>query len=599
MALTRLPKSGIADGSVDSAKIENNTITNTDISPSAAISTTKLSSPGSGSVYLKGDGTYGAICTAVLSSDIQKNAFNISLLGFKMAVNDGLTVFNLVDGVVDEFNDESGTDESEGSNDIYVAACDYYHNVNITPSPLSAGFSVDSVTSPTTSTAGTNPAQNLGTFGSFTVPCGMTSANVFTWGAGGGGGSRDTNYSGAGSGGFASGTLAVTAGQSFKVVVGEGGHGQNFPCSPITPQAPTLSLPLGSGGIGGPSPSNFSSGSSGGGMSGLFHPDVPIATSRPQGSPGTPYAPQVFIVGGGGGGSGFNGGGEGAAVSGSGGGLQGLSWGGAAQTSSVDRSGGGGDQEQGGQGGASATSGGFLFAGGATNDANTGAGGAGYYGGGGGCYSGGPLHCEADDRGGGGGSSYYGHPQITCGATTAGQGGNACGSGGAANPNFPSLTPYAETSPYPGAKVGGGMPLSLACNPLGYGVYGVGALGGNGYVLITGTYCAPAPGGSTTLVSTAFTSTSVPTTARIVVFEENVDTPTLNTDIIASISRDGGTTYTNATLSDSGYVTGSSGQRILTGQATISGQPSGQSMRWKLALANNTVRIHGVSLQWS
>ena len=81
--------------------------------------------------------------------------------------------------------------------------------------------------------------------------------------------------------------------------------------------------------------------------------------------------------------------------------------------------------------------------------------------------------------------------------------------------------------------------------------------------------------------------------------EENVETPTLNTDIIASISRDGGSTFTTATLSDSGYVTGSSGQRILTGQATISGQPSGQSMRWKLALANNTVKIHGVSLQWS
>jgi len=531
-------------------------------------------------------------------TDVDRNAFNISLLGFKMAVNDGLTVFNLVDGVVDEFNDESGTDESEGSNDTYIAACDYYHNVTISPGPLSAGFSVDSVTSPTFSTAGTNPGQNLGTFGSFTVPCGMTSANVFAWGAGGGGGSRGTSYSGAGSGGFVSGTLAVTAGQSFKVVVGEGGHGQNFPSSPITPLTPAASLPLGSGGVGGPSPAT-NSGASGGGMSGLFHPDVPIATSQPQGSPGTPYAPQVFIVGGGGGGSGFNGGAEPAAVSGSGGGLQGLSWGGAAQTGSVDRSGGGGSQIAGGQGGASATSGGFLFAGGATNDANVGAGGGGYYGGGGGCYASGPLHCEADDRGGGGGSSYYGHPQITCGATTAGQGGNACGSGGAANPNFPSLTPYAETSPYPGAKVGGGMPLSPACNPLGYGVYGVGALGGNGYVLITGTYCAPAPGGSTTLVSTAFSAASVPTTARIVVFEENVDTPTLNTDIIASVSRDGGTTYTNTTLADSGYVTGTSGQRILTGQATISGQPSGQSMRWKLALANNTVRIHGVSLQWS
>ena len=104
---------------------------------------------------------------------------------------------------------------------------------------------------------------------------------------------------------------------------------------------------------------------------------------------------------------------------------------------------------------------------------------------------------------------------------------------------------------------------------------------------------------STTIVSEAFASGSVATSARIVVFEENVGTPTLNTDIIASVSRNGGSNFTTATLADSGYVTGSSGQRILTGQADISGQPSGQSMRWKLALANNKVKIHGVSLQWS
>ena len=115
-------------------------------------------------------------------------------------------------------------------------------------------------------------------------------------------------------------------------------------------------------------------------------------------------------------------------------------------------------------------------------------------------------------------------------------------------------------------------------------------------MLITGS---GQPTTSTTIVSTAFAATSVPTKSRIVVFEEDIASPTLNTDIIASISRDGGSNFTTATLADSGYVTGSSGQRILTGQATISGQPSGQSMRWKLALANNAVKIHGVSLSWA
>ena len=59
------------------------------------------------------------------------DASDIALLGFKMAVNEGLTVFNLVDGVVDEFHDESGNDESESSNDRYNCSSDYYINSTI------------------------------------------------------------------------------------------------------------------------------------------------------------------------------------------------------------------------------------------------------------------------------------------------------------------------------------------------------------------------------------------------------------------------------------------------------------------------------------
>jgi hypothetical protein len=73
----------------------------------------------------------------------------------------------------------------------------------------------------------------------------------------------------------------------------------------------------------------------------------------------------------------------------------------------------------------------------------------------------------------------------------------------------------------------------------------------------------------------------------------------LNTDLIASVSRDGGSNFSTVTLTDEGYVTGSSGQRILSGTVDISGQPSGTSMRWKLALANNSSKIHGVSLAWN
>src|SRR5210317_380529 len=126
------------------------------------------------------------ITDANIDSDKQdNNAFNISLLGFKMAVNEGLTVFNLVDGVVDEFNDESGTDEAEGSNDLYCASSDFYQNAT-SPVPYSAGFTINSVTEPDTSSAGTNPTYGSGTLGTFTVPTALTAATIFAWGAGGG-----------------------------------------------------------------------------------------------------------------------------------------------------------------------------------------------------------------------------------------------------------------------------------------------------------------------------------------------------------------------------------------------------------------------------
>jgi len=171
------------------------------------------------------------VASAADIAPVDSNAFNISLLGFKMAVNEGLTVFNLVDGVVDEFNDESGTDEAEGSNDLYNATDDYYINScqpdgqPVAPVSISAGFTTTSVTEPDTSTGGLNPDHGCGSYGSFTVPCNVTSLSAFMWGAGGGSpacGSIISTGSGGG-GGYVTGTIAVTSGQVLDVVVGEGG----------------------------------------------------------------------------------------------------------------------------------------------------------------------------------------------------------------------------------------------------------------------------------------------------------------------------------------------------------------------------------------
>ena len=524
----------LAADSVESSEINDGTVTADDLASTLDLSSKTVTLP---------------------NTALNTQFFNISLLGFKMAVNESLTVFNLVDGVVDEFHDESGTDEAEGSNDNYCASSDFYDNVNSVS--VSAGFAITSVTEADTSTAGTNPAQNSGTAGTFTVPTGLTSLAAKVWGSGGGSGTC-SNTAGGGGGGFSSGTLAVTPGQAFTVSVGEGGE-----------EGPGKQGWNG-GGIG-----KEGSGS-GGGFSGLISPGTPINSSvASMASQPTNIA---FIIAGSGGGADDEGTTTTGYPGGAGGGLTGQqgahpqndspTYSTEATITPDGPSGGGGDQEQGGQGGPGdhgndGSSGAFLSGGASTPNGAGGGGGSGYYGGGGAGNSG------SNEGSGGGGSSYYGHPQITSGATEAG---DQREGGGTADPAYVASTNEGTNNHTPGAT------------------------GEDGYVLLTGSACLAQ---TTFIASNAFAANSVPTTSRIVVFEEDIESPTLNTDVVASISRDGGSTFTTATLADSGYVTGSSGQRILTGQVSVAGQPSGQSMRWKLTLQNKKVKIHGVSLAWA
>ena len=536
---------------------------------------------------------------------------NVGLLGFKMAVNDSLTVFNLVDGVVDEFHDESGTDEGEGSNDTYCSSNDNYINTVTTPAAISAGFTTTTVTEADTSTAGTNPYGNgywrsgpipsnqapcgtkrrgsAATFGQFTVPTGMTSANIQVWGAAGGSTNRPCNSGGGG--GYAEGALAVTASQVLYVSAGEGGYSGYATPSPG---------PDGIGSNGGGYISFFGggeggggTGSGGGGLAGVLS----------VGDDALDSAPEAYIVAGAGGGAGYGGGGQSplpaiGGTAGAGGGLIGESGsGGGTQNSENGYAGGGGSQTAGGVGGdlnnpnisnapqadargwnAPSNTGapyqnrpGGLFFGG-EGHSHSGGGGGGYYGGGGGGFGGTGSPVTIVDAGGGGGSSYHGHPQITSGSTEDGESVNG---GGTTQPNYVSGTNEGFTAPH---------------SPL--------VPGEDGFVLITGTATTTTTS-STTIVSNAFTAGSAPSTSRIVVFQETVGSHSLNTDLVASVSRDGGSNFTTITLVDEGYITGASGQRILSGVATISGQPSGTSMRWKLALANNQSKIHGVSLSWA
>jgi hypothetical protein len=106
------------------------------------------------------------------------------------------------------------------------------------------------------------------------------------------------------------------------------------------------------------------------------------------------------------------------------------------------------------------------------------------------------------------------------------------------------------------------------------------------------------PGVNMVIVSNNFTAEAEPTIARLVIFNEDVDAVTINTDLKVYASRDGGSTYTQIILGDLGDY--ESGKRILAGQIDIAGQPSGTSMKWKYETLNEKKqKYHGVSLSWS
>ena len=605
MEKTKLTTDSFKDTGVETDSIGNTSVTEGKIKGDA-VTTGKINDGVVSASDLSSTLDLSSKTISLAESSFNTPHYNIALLGFKMAVTENLTVFNLVDGVVDEFHDESGADEGEGSNDVYCASSDFY--TNLVPAPISAGFGTTSITEPQTSTVGTNPYGNgyfrsgpipsnqapcgskrrgsAATFGVFTVPSGMTSANIQVWGAGGG--TTHRPCSSGGGGGYAEGTLAVTATQALYVSAGEGGYSGYATPSPG---------PDGIGSNGGGYISFFGggeggggTGAGGGGLAGVLSvADDALDT-----------APEAFIIAGAGGGGGYGGGGQSplpaiGSTAGAGGGLIGQAGAGAGtQNSENIYAGGGGSQTAGGVGGdlnnpnisnapqadargwnAPSNTGapyqnrpGGLFFGG-EGHSHSGGGGGGYYGGGGGGFGGTGSPVTIVDAGGGGGSSYVGHPQITSGSTEAGS--NVEG-GGTTQPNY-----VADTNETVSAPNGPIAPAE------------------DGFVLITGTSQNT---GSSTIVSNAFTASSAPTTSRIVVFHEVVGSHSLNTDLVAAVSRNGGSNFSNVTLVDEGYVVGSSGQRILAGLVDISGQPSGTSMRWKLSLANNQSKVHGVSLSW-
>jgi len=115
----------------------------------------------------------------------------------------------------------------------------------------------------------------------------------------------------------------------------------------------------------------------------------------------------------------------------------------------------------------------------------------------------------------------------------------------------------------------------------------------------TEEYVAIGETNNMTLISESSTAQAVPESARIVLLEEDVDSITLNTDIKAYVSRDGGSTWAQATLTDIGNYDAT--KQILAGNVdlTASGIGSGTSLEYKIETLNNKdAKFHGVGLSW-
>jgi hypothetical protein len=100
-----------------------------------------------------------------------------------------------------------------------------------------------------------------------------------------------------------------------------------------------------------------------------------------------------------------------------------------------------------------------------------------------------------------------------------------------------------------------------------------------------------------TLVPNATTALAVPTDANIVIWQQDVTAITLNTDLKAYASRNGGSTYGQITLAEVANLTTG---RVLTGTVDISAQSSATDMKYKIETLNaKEQKIHAVALQWS
>ena len=237
----------------------------------------------------------------------------------------------------------------------------------------------------------------------------------------------------------------------------------------------------------------------------------------------------------------------------------------------------------------SGTSGQGYNGGGGAESSNQGTGG-----GGGGAGSAGTSGTSSFSNGGGNGGAGL-SVSITGSAVTyaGGGGGGTGGTGGAGGGGNAGSTGGSGTN-----GLGGGGGATQGTTNDGSRTSGA---GGSGVVILrrqTNVFT----NGDLTLQSTSKTASSVPSQSDFIMLMENgAGTATLNTDVKAFISRDGGSTFTQGTLVEEG--TYETNKKILAfHDLDISSQPSGTNLVYKITTHNQSVsketRIHAASIGW-
>ena len=178
----------------------------------------------SSSTYLAGDQTYKAL------SEYDDNVLqsNVAMLGFKVATNGSLAKYNLVDQIVDDYNDASGIDAAASTNENRVDNA--YHGgtsdtVTVTDDADSTTVDGDYTVYQWTGTGSGSYSQDVAQADiDWLVVAGGGPGGWANPGGGGGAGGLRTSYGSASGGGAAvESKLSFGAATSYTIDVGGGG----------------------------------------------------------------------------------------------------------------------------------------------------------------------------------------------------------------------------------------------------------------------------------------------------------------------------------------------------------------------------------------